>query len=284
MNSASPPSRARSPFGAIATRAAAAIFGALWAWTTATLLLQCWPAFSTWIRTDTSTRLPVLLSAAVALLVLFAPLIRRLRAPSPGGYAYQAGAGAPLGKAVLMRTTEIPEPERLATAAHEAAHLVASIVVNLPVTEVIICSRRPTYGPSLVGLVCGPSMRLDEPFGEEPATWWNMLVSLLSGNAHDRITGRQGWGSTVDTEQAHKIASLLYRYRAPLEQISECASADEIFDTATTAATEVVHTHLDVIHTASSLLVAHLQNTQTETVSGTALNTIIDQLTPRLQR
>lgn len=283
MNSASPPGPTSWPYRAIMTRAAAAILIGLWVWISARFLLQSWPTVSAWVRADTAVRLPTIVAAAAALLVLCAPLIRRLRSQSPSRYAYQAGTSVPLGQAVAIRTTEILEPERLATAAHEAAHLMASIVLNLPVTEVIICSRRPTSGHSLVGLVCGPPMSLDHPFGEEPALWWNMLVSLLAGNAHDRITGRPGWGSIVDTEQAHKIASLLYRHRTPLEQVSGCGSADEIFDKAAAQAADLVRTHLDAIRHACTLLVAHTQIHQTETVSGAALVTIIEQLTPRVR-
>ncbi|WP_457181073.1 hypothetical protein [Mycobacteroides abscessus] len=249
----------------------------------ARFLLQSWPTVSAWVRVDTSVRLPTIVAAGAALLVLCTPLIRRLRSQSPSRYAYQAGTSVPVGKAVAIRTTEIPDPERLATAAHEAAHLIASIVLNLRVTEVIICSRRPTTGNSLVELVCGPPMSLDQPFGEAPTAWWKMLVSLLAGNAHDRITGRPGWGSTVDTEQAHKIASLLYRHRTPLEQVSGCGSADEIFDKATAQATDLVRTHLDAIDNACTLLMAHTQIHLTETVSGAALTAIIAQLTPQVR-
>lgn len=283
MDSESPPGPARRYYRAIMTRVATAVLVTLWVWTAATLVLQSWPSFSAWIRQDTPVRLPAIAAAAAALLVLCAPLIRRIHSPSPRQHAYQGGISVPLGKATAIRTMEITEPERLATAAHEAAHLMASIVLNLPVTEVIICSRRTTFGHSLVGLVCGPPMSLDQPFGEEPTAWWNMLVSLLAGNAHDRITGRPGWGSTVDTEQAHKIASLLYRHRTPLEQVSGCASADEIFDKATAQATDLVRTHLDAIGNACTLLVTHLQIHHTETVRGAALDAIIAQLTPQVR-
>lgn len=156
----------------------------------------------------------------------------------------------------------IPDDERLATAGHEAAHLVAAVAHGIPVTEICVRSRRRVSGDfSLTGHVSyGPREMT-------PDSAWAALVTTLTGNAYDRAHGVPGFLSTPDFDTAHRISADLYHHRVDLPGLGGYASADDIFDQAFTAATTFITNHAETITTARGLLLEHLDGAGAEVIT-----------------
>lgn len=251
---------------------------------THTVIADIWE----WVGQSPRNHIPWIVGAttAVAVLVYFQrrwPLRSTRHSGATGSECFSAEPGpAVSGTAVLAARTRRPIPavDRQQTAGHEAAHIVAANAFDVTVTEVMVRSHYPGSGSALNGHVANAvALNWAQPWTCTPEQWWHQLVIALAGNAYDRQSGRTGFLSTHDTDLAHKMSTILYRYRIQIDELDHYTSADDIFDQATEAATKLVAAYTDDIQQATTLLLAALDRTDGDTLSeGPELASLIDEI------